>query len=330
MMDAKLAALIGMAIPWLLWALMRWRAEPLPPAAQDARIFHLSDEMRWSGVFLALAAPGLLLPPMFFIPAEDIKPDDWLFILPLAMFMGGLSVIAGLELWRGAFRTDSAGLVGTSSWGSPQYLAWQDVRAIAFSAGSQALRFEGNGKRVYVPTLLDDWPGFLAQLRRHLPHLELSVEVHADGERLAFEGHFQGMYDNAQRIFAVAAAVFVLTLPFLAPYLPALALSAAGGAGLALFPLVRRLMPKPRRFSSTIGNVIQFAGLAAFVFFTNLGSDVFATHLGGDEQIAAGIHWALLGQNLSTSVIALALLLLFARWRWPEHFAHKRMGQPEA
>ena len=40
-----------------------------------------------------------------------------------------------------------------------------------------------------------------------------------------------------------------------------------------------------------------------------------------------GAQWfANLAQTLGTAVLVLAALILLARWRWPEHYARRRMG----
>jgi hypothetical protein len=230
-----LVVVLGVVSPWLVWLFFRWYVAA-PPTDKSGVCFRLSHGLRVVGLVLMIAGPGSLFLLVSLVPAESHKPGEWLVMLVLALLMGGIGSIAGFEMWRMLVRAGDAGLWGYSVWGLPRYIAWREVSEVQLRMGLQALCFKGGGKSVYVPVLIDNWPGFVAAIRQIAPHLVLPDAARLDGERLAHEGPFQSLYDNAGLFFLVSAVIILITLPFLALYPSALALSVLAGIGLVFFP----------------------------------------------------------------------------------------------
>jgi len=328
-----LLSLAGMALVWLIgaWAYHRARRR-VPKAGAQARDFPLSRSLWWMGPPLIFLGPGLALFLLFLIPIEE---KDLVPVFFIVAFMGGLAPLIGASIMLTRPRINDAGLVGSGAWGLPSFIAWPAIKAVKFSTATQSLRFDGGPDPLYVPVQLHDWPAFVAELQRRLPHLPLPAELQADhrlrndGERLAFEGHWQGLYDHAGRIFSIAALVVVVSLHYLEPHPQAMAWSALGGAGLALYPVLRRRLRKPRRFSATLGNSLQFLGSVVFTLGTLRAQGMISGALGG-EDVMTGAQWfASLAQTLGMAALAMAALILLARWRWPERYARQRMGQDD-
>ncbi|TSE29591.1 hypothetical protein [Tepidimonas charontis] len=326
----NLVVLASMIAVWLASAWMYRSAQrALPPARGQVLQFRPAGSLRWMGPVLILLGPGLLALMLFLVP---IGKEDVVLALPLALFLGGISPVAGIMLMRARYRADDVGLIGYTVWGLPTFVAWHQVRCITFSPAMQSLRFDGGTRPLYVLVQLHDWPAFVAELERRLPHLPLPGEIkpghplRKDSDRLAFEGHWQGMYDHAGRLFWGAALSVALSLHILQPHPPALMLSALGGAGLALFPLIRRLVPKPRKHAALVGNGLQALGLALFVWSGTTAQHLHSDRLGGDAALSS-VQWiAMIAQSLGTATLVMAALLLLAKWRWPERFARDRMG----
>lgn len=329
----KLPALVlaVMAAAWFVGAWVFWRARrALPSALGEVRYFHLGSGLWWMGPPLLFLGPGLMLFLLFLVPfgEKDIMP-----VVFLALFSGGLSPLIGVALMRTRVRIDDAGLVGDTSWGLDTFIPWHQVKGIAFSAASQSLRFDGGARPLYVLVQLHDWPGFLAEIERRLPHLALPAELQPDhplrkdSDLLAFEGHWQGMYDHARYIAGGAAMAVGVGLLLLEPHPPAWFWSAIGGTGLALYPLLRRLVPKPRKYATTIGSVIQSAGGLVSIMVTMRGYHLHADLLGGEDALS-NMQWlGLLLQTLGVAMFTAFSPLLLAKWRWPERYARSRMGK---
>jgi len=322
-------AFAAMAGVWLVAAWIDWRGRrALPAAFADARRFHLSGELWWMGPLLFVLGPALFIPMLLLIP---VQAHDALVVVLLALFMGGLCPAMGVSLMRAVFRSDSAGLVGYTAWGQAAFVAWPEIKRIAFSTRSDALRFEGGAHPVYVSVQLQQWPDFVAEIERRLPHLPLPAELlthsrlrqHSD--EIAFQGHWQGMYDQAGHTFWISALLAGASLVWLDPYLPALGLAALSGVVMALYPLLHRLRHPSRNPSTGLGDFVQ--GVGGFISFM-LATDAYrlhAEHLGGEEGLEGSLIVVIIVQLLATSVLVMAALILAAKWRWPQRFARRRM-----
>jgi len=287
--DPRLIALTGMLGVWLIYAWMMIRRQrALPPARGETRWFHLSSGLWWTGPLILLGGPSvvffafLLLPPM----GKDVVP-----VVFLTLFMGGLAPVAGVALMRTRYRLDDSGLVGYSAWGMPVFVAWHAVRGVTFNSAIQTLRFSGGPVPVHVLVQIHEWPAFVTEIERRLPHLTLPGELQPDshlrndGERLAFEGHWQGAYDIAGPVFAVSLLTVAASMAFLAPYAPAWALAAFGGACMAAFPILRRLVPKPRKYAAALGDLLQGVGFIMGMLLMNVAYQHHTRHLGGEDAI---------------------------------------------
>jgi len=329
--DAPALVLAAMAAAWLVGARVFWRARrALPPTHGETRYFQLGSGLWWMGPPLLFLGPGLMLFLLLLVPIgeKDIVP-----VVFLALFLGGFSPLMGVFLMRARFRVDDAGLVAYTSWGLDAFIPWHQVKGIAFNAASQSLRFEGGARPLYVLVQLHDWPGFMAEIERRLPHLALPAELQPDhplrkdSELLAFEGHWQGMYDHAGYIAGGAALAVGAGLLLLEPHPPAWFWSALGGAGLALYPLLRRLVPKPRKYAATIGIVVQSAGGFVSIMVTMRGYHLHADLLGGEDALS-GMQWlGLLLQTLGVVTFTAFTLLLLAKWCWPARYSRDRMAK---
>lgn len=327
--DPRLLALAGMVGVWVFCALVYGRAHAaLPPARGETRWFHLSSNLWWMGPPLVFLGVGLSLFLLWLVPIEE---KDVVMAFLLVTFFGGIAPVMGVMLMRARFRADDAGLVGCTAWGSATFMPWQAVQRIRFSSAMQSLSFEDGPRPLYVAVQLHEWSAFVAEIERRLPHLALPAELQSsnhlrnDCERIAFEGHWQGMYDHARYFFWIAALVTGAGLFFLEPHPPALALAALGGAGMAVYPLLRRLAPKPRKYSAMIGNLLQIAGMAVFTAFATRAYRLHTDVLGGDDAISNTQYLAILAQMFGTAPLAVFALILLAKWRWPQRFARDRM-----
>ncbi len=324
----RLSIFLGVLSPWLVWLFLRWSVVAPPSEESGVARFRLSQGLRIVGLVLAIAGPSSLFVLAAQIPPENIKPSDWPIAMVLAVLMGGLASILGFEIWRMAIQVDDEDLLGYSRWGLPRRLSWHEVRDVHFSPGMQALAFRGGACTVYVPVLLDDWPGFLAAVRQAAPHLALPDAARLNGERLAYEGHFQGLYDNAGRIALIAMVVVLITLPFLSLYPPAIGLCALAGVGLAFFPLLRGFL-KPPRHEEILSNILQAAGIGLSTFFLSRAFDIQQAHMGGEKHISPGEWFALFGQHFGIASLTAFSLLLAARWRWPNRFMPNWANTPD-
>lgn len=303
---------LGVVSPWLVWLFFRWHVVA-PPPDESAVCFRFSHNLRVVGLVLMIAGPGSLLFMVSQVPTESYKPGDWLVMLVLSLLIGGLGSIIGFETWRMQVCTGSAGLWGYSIWGLPCYLDWREASEAQLKVGLQALCFKGSGKSVYIPVLLDDWPGFLTTIRQAAPHLLLPDAARLDGAKLAHEGQFQSLYDNAWQLFLVAAVITLITLPFLPLYLPASGLSVLAGSGLAFLPLLRRLAPKLCAQEGILGGILQMVGVAIPTFMILRAMDVHQEYLGGEENIMPVLWIALFGQHFGIACLTALVLLLAAR-----------------
>jgi hypothetical protein len=327
--DPRLLALAGMVGVWVVCAWLYGRAHAALPQAQgETRWFHLSSNLWWMGPPLIFLGAGGSLFLLWLVPIEE-KEVVTAFLL--ITFFGGIAPVMGVLLMRTRFRADDAGLVGYTAWGSATFMPWQAVQRIRFSSAMQSLSFEDGLRPLYVAVQLHEWPAFVAEIERRLPHLALPAELQPggrmrnDGERIAFEGHWQGMYDHAGRVLWIAALVVAGGLLYLEPHPPALALAALGGAGMAMYPLLRRLIPKPRKYAATIGNLLQFAGVMGFYLLTMAAYRLYTNVLGGEDAMTDMQFLAVLAQTLGLGILSGFALILLAKWRWPERFARDRM-----
>lgn len=306
----SLAFLFGLLLPWLAWLLATARARPAP-CRVGAQVFRISAGWRWTGLFLLLGGLGLLSLPFLLIPPENAKPDDWVLVLGLSLFFS-VGSLSGWMLLRARYCMDERGLSGYSIWGLPAYLTWDRVRAIDYSPSMQALRLAADGRTLYVMVFLDDWPRFLRAAQGHLPHLAWPGKIGADNEKLAYESHWQSMYDNARWIAlagASAAALPMLWLPFAAQ---AMLVSVAGGGLLALFPVARRLWPVLEGQAPLLANLVQFVGVGGGAFCLIRAHELHVRYLGGDEAVSGLQFVALMGLHLGAGTATLGLLLLLA------------------
>lgn len=112
------AVLLGTVMPWLIWALLRWRAFAQVRVDQgDSRLFRLSSDWRITGLLFTLAGPSLILLQLWLLPLEAAEPADWWGALILSFLMGGLAPIGGFLLWRGVFTLTPRGYGGGLSGG---------------------------------------------------------------------------------------------------------------------------------------------------------------------------------------------------------------------
>ncbi|MGF1546713.1 MAG: hypothetical protein ACFCUG_05270 [Thiotrichales bacterium] len=329
--DPRLIALACMLGVWLAYAWMIIRRQrALPPATGEARWFHLSSGLWWMGPLLLLLGPGFMLFMLLLLPVgeKDVVP-----VVFLALFMGGFSPVVGVMLMRSRYRLDGYGLVGYSVWGMPAFVAWQDIQDIQLNSASQNLRFAGGPMPVHVLIQLHEWPAFIAEIERRLPHLRLPGELQPDsrlrndGERLAFEGHWQGLYDTAGRWFWVSVLTVGASALFLAPYPPAWVWAGLGGACMAAFPILRRLIPKPRKYSATLGNLLQGMGFfLAVMVLLPVAYRMHTEHLGGEEAIDGVLWLVMILQHIGLGLLVMAALILAAKGRWPDRYARDRMS----
>lgn len=308
--NISLALLAGLLLPWLAWALAMARARPMP-CRVGAHVFRINAGWRWTGLFLLLSGPGLLGLAYHLIPSESAKPDDWVLVLGLSLFFG-VGSISGWMLLRARYCMDERGMSGYSIWGLPECLTWDRVRAIDYSASMQALRFKADDRVLYVMVFLDDWPRFLRIAQGHLPHLAWPAAIGADNEKLAYESHWQGMYDNAHWIALAGAGAAALPLLWLPLATQAMLVTVAGGAGLALFPIVRRRWPSLEQAVPLLANFVQFVGIGGAVFCLTRGQELHVQYLGGDEAVSGLQFVGILGLHLGAGTATLGLLLLLA------------------
>lgn len=323
--------LYAVAIVLAVWLLALWFYEGarrrLPSTEGRARSFDLASGLWWMGALLAAGGPVLIGVLLALVPVSE---GDLGIMLSISALLGGVGPVLGYAILRGRIRVDDGGLWGFDLWGRAAYIPWACMRRLELR--HEALHFIGATGAVYVPLQLEQWPAFLAEVERRLPHLPLPAELapghrlRDDGERLAFEIHWQGLYDHAGKLFGIAGLVFAATLPWLAPHPPGLLVAATGGLGLAFYPIMRRLVAKPRRYSATIGNTLQFLGLALFAFCVNHAHDLYVAHLGGEAALGGVLWLTMLGQTLAPPILAMAGAIWLAKWRWPERYARKRMA----
>jgi len=308
--SSSLALLAGLLLPWLAWALAMARARPVPCRA-DAQVFRVNAGWRWGGLFFLLGGPGLMGFAYFLIPPESVKPDDWVLVLGLSLFSGTGSLLGWLMM-RARYCMDERGLSGYSIWGLPAYLTWDQVRTIDYSPSMEALRLAAGGRTLYVMVCLDDWPRFLRAAQGHLPHLAWPEKIGADNEKLAYESHWQSMYDNARWIALAGAGAAALPLLWLPLAAQALLLSVAAGALLALFPVARRLWPALEGQAPLLANLVQFVGIGGGIFCFSRAHELHVRYLGGDEAVSGLQFVAMMGLHLGAGVATLGALLLLA------------------
>lgn len=142
---------------------------------------------------------------------------------------------------------------------------------------------------------------------------------------VTFEGHWQEMYDSAAGIFWIAGLAVAGSLAVLAPYPPAWGLAALAGASWALYPVLRRLMPRPRKYAATLGNLLQGIAWIAAVLLVPRAHELHSEHLGKEAAID-GWTWLVMLLHIGVAALTMSALLLLAIWRWPERYARDRMS----
>lgn len=326
-------AFAAMAGVWLVAAWIDWRGRrALPPALAHAQMFHLSGNLRWLGPLLLFLGPALFVPLLLLMPVHD---QDGLPVVLLALFMGGICPAFGVGLMRAVFRSDAAGLVGYTAWGQAAFVAWPEVKRIAFSARSDALRFEGGAHPVYVAVQLHQWPTFVADIERRLPHLPLPTELlphsrlRLNSNEIAFQGHWQGIYDQAARTSWISALVLGVSLIWIDPYWPAMALAALCGVISALYPLLHRLMHLSRKPASGFSDFVHGVGSFISIMLILGAYKLQAEHLGAGATLEGSMSTLIIVQLICVSVLVMAALILVAKWRWPQRFARERMIDEE-
>ncbi len=314
---ALFAYLAGGAAVWLVWSVFRLRAvehsQPAPPA--HARPIDLGWA-RWGGLGLLLMALASL--PVAYFLAQNARPGEWLYALFLGAFLAGMGSLTGWQMWCARIYVGEAGIWGLSMASTSRFIAWHEIRRVCLSGGMQALQLIGARKPVYVPLLLDDYPGLLRTLRERAPQARFEFNTDLSKEQLLERNHQASLVRHSHKLGLGAAAVFALTLTWLAPCPVCLALSGAGGALLALPTLLYFLLPERwrSRFEHP-GAVFQMAG------FGVLGNIAYSRHearLGGPEAIDAATGLAMIAQNLSFALASAFLLVALARYIWPRRF----------
>ncbi|MBD3893955.1 MAG: hypothetical protein EST26_08830 [Hydrogenophaga sp.] len=320
---AALAMFASAVFVWLLWGffwLRRRLREPANGRLADAREIGLGW-WRWSGLSLMFGSVGMAA-VVLLLSAQDAAPGDWIAVLFIGAFAGG-GTLTGWLLWRTRIRVSAAGVQGYCAALLPRYLAWDDIRQARYSAFMEAIKLTGTtGKPpVYVSAYIDDFAGFMRTLRERAPAAQISIDAKTRAEDLMQTGHFESLEKHALTGFALASAVFALTLPVLPPHLPALALAGGAGALLAAFPILRRLRPRLSERAPMVGNLIQGAALFASIVMLPRAISRHEAHLGGPDAISSGEGLILLMQYLSFSMLTPFLLLLAAKRLCPKHFS---------
>lgn len=328
-MNIILSTLVSMLTPWLVWALLRGWSSRSTCISKDSRSFHLRTSLRTIGLLFVPAGPLAVLIMFWLIPPEEVKPGEWPAVLAVSLFMGGLAPIVGFEMWRAACMVGRECIRGWSAWGLPRGLSWQDVRAVHFSPGAQALRFEGNRNSVYVPVLLENWRDFLADVERHAPHLVLPPETRTEPERLAEAWHFQSLYDHADRIVLAGLGAVALTAPFLSLNLTASALAATGGLALALPAVLRRFVARPTHRAGAGLELLQGLGGVIGTIAIIQAFDARTGYLDDSIQSNGWLFLAALAQDIGLAFAVAGLLIWMGKRIWPHRFTPDKTNDPK-
>lgn len=305
---------------WAYWLAHR----RLPPPVGETQTFRPAKGERLIGGIILLGALGFIL-PILFIP---FKPQDWLPFLLLALFFG-LSPWVGLWLWTARFRLDDAGIVAYNVWGMPRFIAWHEVQQIRLSTAWQGLVFISPRGKVYVWAALDNWQGFLQGLQQRLPAtvtlptiLLESTVFQRDGERLAFEGHWQALYRTAPYWLLASIACIALSMLLVPPESVALLWAGAGGAVFALTPLLYAFKPQLWDEDKTwLGNFIQATAFVAVIFATQNAYSVHERILGGADAVTEAAWLGMLLQHLGMAFTLFFGLIVLVKWLFPRRFS---------
>lgn len=320
---SALAAIAGAAAVWLAWGMvwLHWRLS----APTYRRPVHTREMdfgwWRWGGLGLMAISAGMAA-LIVLLPEESFKPNDRIPLMFLGAFIGGGCSLTGWILWRSRIRLNLEGVEGLSILGLPRYMAWRDLQRAHYNASMGTIELSGAGKPVYVTVYIDDYAGFLRTLCERAPAAHMDIDMKKTPHELMYASHYEGMEKNAPIFFGIAATVFLITLPFLTPYPPALAFAGAGGACLALPNILRGLLA--RSWFDKLGAVIMVVPFAGIMLMNNFTYTRHDAHLGGPDVISGGEWMAILVQSLSFMALTTFLLLIAAKRLWPQRFAPSR------
>lgn len=305
---ANLAMLVGAVAVWAFLGSMWWRwhlASQHLRIRRDVQTFQIASAWRKAGLAMLIGHPVGLLILATIIPVENVASGDWIISGLVGIFLGGLGTYAGLVLWLGRIHVSTDGIQAFSTWYSPGYMRFDDLKTVQLSGFLQAIRLDGRAVSLYVPIQLSNLGQFLALVEARSNCREVSklqaqdLDINAEYAFHEILKVYAGRIALVSTISAIATAVWV---PF--QIVPS-ALAILGGVLLTIYPALRNVLPA---HSPVLGNAMKNgAQLGAAVLLFVASSQYGFAGVDGYQSAVILVHF------VGTVVAAAAVLLLLTR-----------------
>lgn len=256
--------LAGVGTGWVVFALWAWRR-----GVYAARIFNggarrrrIRADVRVAAILVALLGMGLLVLALFLMKAHPPKPEEWIALLLIGAFLGGLAPGLAAALWVLRMDFGPEGFTAVSFWGMPRRLRWDQVRDARYSVAANGVRIEGHPQGpIYMPEAVEGYVEFASALRERagLANLSDNLQKPGDAEQLLAAACTQ--LHNAPRVAAISAAAFAFTALFHTPDWSGMWAAWLAGVIYGLRPVLARRRPAWSESAEGVATILLILGV---------------------------------------------------------------------